>query len=383
FDIINILSIISVMVILLYFTYTLISMHNWPILEKTNIPQFIGSPLVSIIIPANNEFRNLQLSISSILNQSYTNFELVVILDRCIDRSNEFLNGLKDRRLRCIEVKKLPGDWLGKVYALNKGLDIANGEYSVFTDSGDVWSKDLLSKAVGVSISQNLSHLTILPHIVPQGFFQQIINSTFMLTLIQFWNLKIKKHRKLKLYRGFGAFNMVKTDDFRQTKGFEALKMEILDDFGIAKLMQDKQFKSNWYITKNEISRVWYDSLKHALIGSSKSLYYLLCDYQPLRFVLLLTFMGIVLFFPIINLINGHLSGGLLFASVFVIQTIVAIQLIKKVNLSWTLILLYPLGIFLYKVCLIHSFIGFYVNKGVAWRGTLYHKDNLVKNRYL
>lgn len=99
-------------------------------------------PKVSIIVPIYNSELHLSRCIDSILAQTYTDFELILINDGSNDKSREICDyyATKDRRI--IVVHKENG---GTSSARNRGLNVANGEYITFVDSDDTISTDYLS----------------------------------------------------------------------------------------------------------------------------------------------------------------------------------------------------------------------------------------------
>lgn len=99
--------------------------------------------MVSVIVPVYNVENVLHYCIDSILNQSYTDFELLLIDDGSTDRSGDICEkyAVKDTRIRVIH--KENG---GVSSARNFGIDNANGEYICFVDSDDYIDSTFLEK---------------------------------------------------------------------------------------------------------------------------------------------------------------------------------------------------------------------------------------------
>lgn len=97
-----------------------------------------AEPLISVIVPIYNAEKTLEKCIDSILSQSCSNFELLLIDDGSIDHSGLICNqyALKDNRVRVIRQKNA-----GVSAARNKGLEMMKGEYVTFIDLDD-WIKD-------------------------------------------------------------------------------------------------------------------------------------------------------------------------------------------------------------------------------------------------
>lgn len=101
-----------------------------------------SDPFVSIIIPTYNRARLLGRAVQSILNQTYPNFEIIVVDDCSKDATENVVKSFCDNRIRYIRHKKNRG----AVEARNTGIKAARGEYIAFQDSDDEWLPRKLEK---------------------------------------------------------------------------------------------------------------------------------------------------------------------------------------------------------------------------------------------
>jgi glycosyltransferase involved in cell wall biosynthesis len=101
-------------------------------------------PLVSVFIPVYNREKYILESVSSILNQSFTDFELIVVDDGSTDRTRDILASIKDERLKVY----FNDTNMGIPYTRNRGIELASGEYFALLDSDDVATLDRLEKQV-------------------------------------------------------------------------------------------------------------------------------------------------------------------------------------------------------------------------------------------
>lgn len=99
---------------------------------------------VSVIVPVYNSSKYLKECITSIINQSYKNIEIIVVDDKSSDSSLDIINSIKDKRIKVIKLKKN----MGVSNARNEGVKKASGDYICFIDSDDYWYKDKLKKQV-------------------------------------------------------------------------------------------------------------------------------------------------------------------------------------------------------------------------------------------
>jgi len=99
-------------------------------------------PLVSVVIPVYNGERYLDEAIKSILNQSYKNFELIIVDDFSKDKSFVIVKKYaeKDKRITAIKNEKN----IGQSRTVRKGLGLAKGKYFCKLDNDDVADKDRL-----------------------------------------------------------------------------------------------------------------------------------------------------------------------------------------------------------------------------------------------
>lgn len=98
---------------------------------------------ISIIMPTYNAEEYLKEAIDSILNQTYSNFELLIIDDNSKDKTREIINAYQDDRIKLIN-----GNCKGLPAALNVGLKNAQGEYIARMDADDISMPDRLEKQI-------------------------------------------------------------------------------------------------------------------------------------------------------------------------------------------------------------------------------------------
>jgi len=96
-------------------------------------------PTISVIMPAYNAERDILETIKSVQQQTFSDFELIVINDGSTDRTLELLETLEDGRIRIFSYENG-----GVCIARNRGISHANGEYIAFLDADDLWTPDKL-----------------------------------------------------------------------------------------------------------------------------------------------------------------------------------------------------------------------------------------------
>lgn len=100
-------------------------------------------PLVSVIIPTYNRAALLRDAVRSVLAQTFSDFELIVIDDGSTDGTDRMMGGFDDSRLHYLKQENQ-----GRSAARNRALSLARGRYIAFLDSDDLYLKDKLEKQV-------------------------------------------------------------------------------------------------------------------------------------------------------------------------------------------------------------------------------------------
>lgn len=103
-------------------------------------------PLVSVIITSFNRFDMLKEAINSVLNQTYTNYEIIVVDDASTDNSPIAIKQEYGNKINFVSNERN----LGPVQSRNRGIDLSNGEYIALLDSDDVFLPNKLEYLVNV-----------------------------------------------------------------------------------------------------------------------------------------------------------------------------------------------------------------------------------------
>lgn len=105
----------------------------------------MNSNLVSIITPSYNSKRFIKETIDSVLNQSYKDYEMIIVDDCSTDDSYEYIKSIvPDDRFKVFQLEANSGPAAARNFALDK----AQGRFVAFLDSDDLWSQDKLKKQI-------------------------------------------------------------------------------------------------------------------------------------------------------------------------------------------------------------------------------------------
>jgi glycosyltransferase involved in cell wall biosynthesis len=96
-------------------------------------------PLISVVVPAYNAEKTIKATVDSVLNQSFSDLELIVVNDGSKDSTLDILSDIKDSRLKVFSHSNS-----GPQISRNRGIQEATGEYISFLDADDLWTSDKL-----------------------------------------------------------------------------------------------------------------------------------------------------------------------------------------------------------------------------------------------
>jgi glycosyltransferase involved in cell wall biosynthesis len=157
---------------------------------------------VSIIVPMYNSSKTIDRCLKSILNQSYKNFEVIIINDGFTDNCDEIVKNYQKSDDRIVLINQ---ENAGVSKARNAGLDIAKGDFIQFVDSDDEIYVKYLEKMLGLIISNDLDmavcnneHPVFYTNFIQRNYdmtnhdeFLKFYQDTFWPTLS--WNKLIKR----------------------------------------------------------------------------------------------------------------------------------------------------------------------------------------------
>ena len=111
--------------------------------------------LVSIITPSYNSKQFISETIQSVLNQTFQNWEMIIVDDMSIDNSNSIIEEYikKDFRIKLIKLEENSGPAIAR----NRAIEESNGRYIAFLDADDIWEPFKLEKQIQFMQENNLA----------------------------------------------------------------------------------------------------------------------------------------------------------------------------------------------------------------------------------
>ncbi len=355
---------------------TLVRMSN-------GLPEPAAWPVVSMIIPARDEGANIEAALRSVLAIDYPNLEIIAIDDRSRDETGRVMDRLaaEDPRLRVTHVQTLPDGWLGKNHAMYAGANAAQGDYLLFTDGDILFSPDAIRRAVVYMRHHRADHLCALPDMLPGSYGENVLVSVFAFMFTagtQPWLVSIPFKF---FYVGAGAFNMVRRDAYQAIGGHVPLRLEVLDDVKLGKLIKNSGMRQRVVLARECVRVKWQDSAWGVIRGLEKNGFALM-EYSLPRLILMSMLTVAASLAPYLGIFwlpepagMGHAATLLLLHGSYGI-------LAYNASCGWNVFPALPLGVVGMLVASWRSAIITLRQGGVRWRDTFYPLDLLRENLY-
>lgn len=338
-----------------------------------------GAPRLTVIVPARNEARDIEACLASLLALDYPDFEVIAINDRSTDATGAIMDRLAGGfpRLRVIHVRDLPPGWMGKTHAMWLGGREATGELLLFTDGDTFFRPDSVRRAVAYLRRRELDHLVLFPTMLFKYAGEKMIVSFFHAALSfahRPWKVSDPKAYD---HVGVGAFNLVRRAAYEAIGTYGAMRLEVIDDLRLGKLIKDHGFRQDVVFGLHLVSIHWATGALGVVRTLSKN------TFAILRFSWTLVIAGSL---GIAFLCLGPLSGLLFapawtklpFAIALAAMASLYIQSVPVTTISPWYFFAHPLGACLSLYAIWRS-AWQTSRRGVVWRGTAYSLDMFRK----
>ena len=358
-----------------YFLLLSISNVVWLRLSSRE-PRLHRGRKVSVLVPARNEEKNLPTCLDSLLGQTYSNYEIVVLDDQSSDRTWEIITAYQERHpglLRAVKGEPLgETGWLGKPHAMQQLAREAAGDYLMFTDADTVHGRESIAWAVTNLEAHRADCVSgyVQQELVTLGE-QCIVPATYIMSamLLPLWLIAAVPIPGLSF--AIGQLLVIRRAAFEAIGGYARVKGEISDDLAIARELKRAGFREVFLDIRRHVRCRMYDGYRASFNGLSKNIYDIVRR-RTILFAAAVTLLVLFVLLPLamlpIQIVTGAAGAE---------RTLLGIAAFL---LAWTVVL-YDRGLrwwapLLYPVLFVHllymawwSFVQVVTGHGVSWKG--------------
>lgn len=194
------------------------------------------APLISVLVPARNEARNIRRCLEALLAQTYPNYEVIVLDDRSTDETPHILQELAAQhpRLRVLQGAELPPGWAGKPHALHQAAQAARGEWLCFVDADTFLVPEALASAYRKACETGADLFTFLTRQEMGTFWERVVLPLVFTALsVGFSPRRVNDPQRRDAIAN-GQFILIRRPVYDAVGGHAALKDSIVEDKDLA-----------------------------------------------------------------------------------------------------------------------------------------------------
>jgi chlorobactene glucosyltransferase len=243
--------------------------------EDPTVPP--AAPMVSVIVPARNEARNIERCVRSILATAYEPVEVIVVDDHSTDGTGDLARtaGFGDARLRVIVPPPLPPEWFGKQWACHTASLEARGELLLFTDA-DTWhAPDLIARMVRARATGNFAMLSTAGWQEMDTFWERVVLPIpFFFLALRFGGTDAaERTRNPRNAIANGQCFMVTRSAYDAAGGHVAVRDNVAEDLRIAQTFVAAGHRIAIRLGIHQLRTRMYTSLAEVIGGWAKNVY--------------------------------------------------------------------------------------------------------------
>lgn len=357
--------------------------------EKYAAPLQIGAqPLVSVIVPARNEAQAIEQTLRSLLAQEGISIEILAVNDRSTDGTGAIMDRvaaegrapekhIQGKSIRVIHIDELPAGWMGKTHAMALAARQASAPWLLFTDGDVLFRGDCLRRALNYA-GREADHLVLFPTLIMKSFGERMMLSAIhVLSLISWRPWKVADATRRDSI-GIGAFNLVRSEVYRGIGGFEALRMEVLEDLRFGHEIKHQGFRQRIVLGRDLASVYWAAGALGIVRNLTKNIFAVF-RFKPLMLLGACVALSAFCLGPLLGLL-GPLPVRI--AGLIAIVCMLALYRYserRSTDIRAAYIVVFPVAACMLVYALLRSMVVTLARGGVVWRGTFYPLAELRK----
>ncbi len=283
-----IMLLIFILIILLIFFITLmVNVIFGPFLKK-DLP-LSDVPMVSILVPARNEQENISNCLTSLRNQNYPDFEILVLDDDSQDRTARIVSdhAAEDKRIRLLRGKPLENGWTGKNWACHQLAQEAAGEVLIFTDADTQHADFAVRNTVARMQNYRLDMLSAFPQQITRTLAEKLIVPVidfFVYAMLPLWSTYLIKSPLFAAANG--QWIAFRRQCYGDINGHVSVKSQVVEDVVLNRRVKAKGFRTLTTAGTGAVFCRMYHSPKEVWYGFSKN-FFGLTGHNSLLFLLI------------------------------------------------------------------------------------------------
>jgi hypothetical protein len=235
------------------------------------------APLVSIVIPARNEARNIAPCVESALASSYPRLEVIVVDDHSTDETGAIAASIaaRDPRLRVIVPPPLPNDWFGKQWACATGAAKTRGTVIGFLDADTRQAPDLVTRVVNAMATRNADLISVAGTQEMGSFWERLVQPQVFGILLQRYGSTehVNRSRFASSKIANGQCLWVRREAYDAVGGHGAVRHKVAEDLAMAQHWFRAGRTVSLILGMDQLSTRMYTTLRELIEGWGKNVF--------------------------------------------------------------------------------------------------------------
>lgn len=346
-------------------------------------------PLVSVLIPARNEERTIGITLSTLAEQDYGNFEVVILDDNSDDATYAIASQwvARDHRFRIVRGISLPDGWVGKSFACHQLSREARGRLLLFVDADTVHARHSLTAGVAEMQRSAADLLTAIPRQRTESFWEHVMLPMLHFVTFAFLPMPlVSLVRDERLAMANGQYMLWRREAYHAVGGHESVKNVMVEDVWLARRVKQSGRRLAIRYGATAVSCRMYTSFAEVWEGFSKNIFPGL-GYSVPTVAAVAAFNFITSVLPFVLMLDVAITGGWTTTEAEIIAAQVALVLLIRFVLAvrfdmaiWSA-LLHPVAVAVLICIMINSTRWVLSGGGSRWKGRVYNGRNLSMSR--
>jgi len=341
---------------------------------------------ITVIVPARNEEASIENTLRSLLAATGVRLQIIAVDDRSTDGTGARMDQLAaesaaaDGRhsLSVLHVSELPDGWLGKPHAMAMAAMQVRSPWLLFTDGDVLFDARALEIALREAEARKVDHLVLAPTVITRSATEIAMLATMNMIsqgMVRLWKVSDPRARD---FIGVGGFNLIRRAVYEKLGGFDALRMEVLDDLRLGWRVKQAGYRQCVIVGRDLVRLRWLHGALDVIHLAEKN------GFAAYRYRVGLTLLASVGLFTLAVLpLIAVAAGGLALVAGLIAYLAVALTFWgnRKITAAppWLAVLHAPATLVV-LFALLRSMTLALARQGIDWRGTRYPLSELRRN---
>jgi hypothetical protein len=254
----------------------------------------------------------------------------------------------------------------------------ATGDWLLFTDADVLFKPDALRRAIAYAESERADHVVLFPRMIMKRPSEKMMIAFFQALFVfghRPWKVADPKARD---HMGVGAFNMVRRSVYDAVGTYLALRMEVLDDMKLGKVIKNAGFAQRNVFGEDLISLHWAKGA-FGIVNNLTKNFFAVLSFQWPRTVATIVGLGFLNIGPFLGIFLAHGWARIPYAIALVSLFLIYYGMSVRSAVPAYYVFLHPVSTGLFMYTLLRSMFRTLWNDGIEWRGTKYPLEELRK----